>query len=208
MRLTQRYTKRVSVPRPVRVSEQVHTFIRTASLQFPVYNNTLGIVNYANEPTSGVFKLSDLPNYTDFTNLFDQYRITNVAMRFMCAFNEATLSTGPTATIPNLISVLDHDDATPLTLRSGYLQYGSFKERRLDKELKISVKPRLATAVYNGAFTGYAESDNSWVDCDSPAVEYYGVKWGISFPVVAVANTAVGYITVDTQVTLECRTTR
>lgn len=183
---------------------------RTVSFQFPILNNLLGITNCANNPNGGsVFKLSDLPSYTEFTALFDQYRIMGVSIKWLAGFSESGMFTGPTAQLPNLLTVLDHDDGAILTTRDDYLQYKTFKEERLDKVLTMEVVPRVATAVYNGAFTGYAQvNDRPWLDTSSAGIEHYGIKWGISFPVTAATSVSVGYLTVDFTFHLEFRTTR
>lgn len=136
------------------------------------------------------FALSDLPNYTEFTTLFDQYRITAIEMLFVPT---ATESVSTTPINGCFFAVIDYDDATSLSTNTDYLQYDTFQQQLLvmpaSSVKKIKLRPRLATAVYGGgAFTSYANTV-SWLDVASPSVEHYGVKVGLA----ATPVTTIGY---------------
>lgn len=154
----------------------VHMFKRTFST---IYAVTDTLANRAN-----IHMLTNIPNSNEFTSLFDQYKIKAVKAKFIFDQNTSSCpNTLPTTnqTIPNLITVIDRDDGTPLSLITDYEQYESLKIQRLDRPVIRYFKPKLATAVYSGGtFSGYTQSPNVWVDANSPNVEYYGLKYGIN----------------------------
>lgn len=149
-----------------------------------------GIVSSEVGESSGafVFKLDDLPDYTEFTSLFDQYRICAVKVTITSPY------TGNTGLVPRsgaanglgtmpaikMYSVSDYDDAVTLTVAQ-LMQYQNCRITELTTNLKggkasFFIKPRLATAVYSGAFTSYGNT-KMWLDAASPSVEHYGFKW-------------------------------
>lgn len=132
--------------------------------------------------------LSDMPSYTEFTTLFDRYKICGIKIKFT-PFNtsSATVSTtGPLVGGAGAIwhSVIDYDDATLPTASDAGIdairQYPSYKMKQVLNSTGAPMhryfKPRLAAAVYSGAFTSYANMRNVWIDAASPSVQYYGLK--------------------------------
>ena len=86
--------------------------------------------------------LDKLPNYTDFTSLFDSYRITGVEYRFVPHFNVGQVPLGPQNTqVARLVTVVDKDDNSSLTGLTAAMQYASMEESLLDKERKRSFVP-------------------------------------------------------------------
>lgn len=129
--------------------------------------------------TAYSFQLSDLPNYTEFTNLFDEYRIDKVTMVFYPDTQDATPASGTGNTV--VYSVLDYDDANAIAI-SALEQYDTMKTHNGLKPWGRSVVPRFAVAAYAGTFTSYS-SKAGWVDCNSAGVQHYGIK--IAFPLQA-----------------------
>jgi len=42
-----------------------------------------------------------------------------------------------------------------------------------------TLQPRVANALYSGAFTSFGQVKNQWVDMASQTVQHYGLKYGI-----------------------------
>lgn len=125
------------------------------------------------------FFLSQLPNYTEFTNLYDQYKISRIKCKFSYTANSQNVTTSAAITaLPMFLSCIDLNDSTALTTNADFTQYRSFKMRRFDKPVSVYFKPQFATAAYSGAFTSYA-AKTGWLDCASPGVKHYGLKFGI-----------------------------
>jgi len=122
------------------------------------------------------FSLSNLPNYTEFTSLYDQYRILQASVSFLPYANSSS-SGSVTGSFPGIIaSAIDYDDAS-LPGTTDLQQYESYKRNPAFLEFVRTIKPRVAIATYNGStFTGYANQYAPWIDANSPNVPHYGLK--------------------------------
>lgn len=125
------------------------------------------------------FKLSDLPNYTEFTSLFDKYRITGIRAQFLPRVNIMDLKNvnASFTEIPPVLTVVDYDDASGTDDYASLCQYENAKIHNQFRPFSVYFKPMVAIAAYQGAFTGYSSSRKTWIDAASPSVEYYALKW-------------------------------
>ena len=73
------------------------------------------------------FRLSDLANYTSFTDLFDQYRINKVTMKVRLISPPEDAATVNTTFYPDFYVTLDHDDLTVPSGAEYMLQYAKMK---------------------------------------------------------------------------------
>jgi hypothetical protein len=122
------------------------------------------------------FALNNMPNYTDFTNLFDSYSILEAVVTFL-PFATSTASTAVTSSFPGYIGTwLETNDASlPANMSEGQ-QYESFQRNVATVPFARVVRPRSAVAAYSGTFTSYANKYGQWIDTASPAVQFYGLK--------------------------------
>lgn len=131
------------------------------------------------------FKLADLPNYTEYTNLYDEYRIKAVKVMFLPTLNsnvelETSGTSSSLTTIPSLYTWIDNDDNTAPTAITQGQQFQSFKcHGLLDRMRQRSLVPECSTALYSGTFTSYGQVKNQWIDNNSPSVVHFGLKFGI-----------------------------
>jgi len=127
-------------------------------------------------PVPLTITLNSLPNYTDFTSLFDKYKITHAEFKFTPHHNVGQVPLGPQSTsIARLITVIDQDDdATPSGLTQ-LMQYSSLDESLLDKERIRHFKPRPVVQTYRSSTsTGYSAPDSAiWVDAAQTDVPHY-----------------------------------
>jgi len=142
------------------------------------------MVNVATDGGSEVFAayyhtLNGLPNYTEFTGLFDQYRIVEIGVQCIPAQNVETLAAGGSGFNGNLLTHVDYDDNTPPSSEAEMLQRQNLQSWVWSRPFAFRYAPRIASAVYSGAFTSYANV-SPWVDVASPDVRYYGWKLGIT----------------------------
>jgi len=131
---------------------------------------------------SVTFALSSLPDYTEFTALFDCYRIVGVKVCFYPAF----LDTTATTIYPPLYTVIDYDDASSLTT-AAMGEYDSCQVVQTGQFFERSLVPRTAVAAYSGTFTSFGQKALMWLDCGSPSVVHYGLKYGLD--ISGAANT-------------------
>jgi len=131
---------------------------------------------------SYTFTLSALPDSSEFTALFDQYRIMQVRVEFTPLFTD----TSATVAYPPIYSAIDYDDANSVTgLQIN--EYDSVMFTPTGTYFERIFNPRIALAAYSGAFTSFAQPKvGTWVDCASPSVVHYGLK--TVMPVAGAAN--------------------
>lgn len=140
------------------------------------------------QPLSFEFKLSDLYSYSEFTTLFDKYKLTRAVVSIQMINNPNAIAYTNTSTTgtgnvgvnfyPRLWYIADHDDSSTTTI-------AAIKERvgvrscvlQPNKIKKISVKPAVAVQLYKTATTtGYGPRFNQYIDMTDSAVPHYGLK--------------------------------
>jgi len=154
------------IPFPMLRRNKIYTFARTTGLPSIVQNSALGVdTQFAYN-----FTLSNLPDATDFTNLFDQYRIQQVRVSF-------TSNVNPTTFGSVLHTVLDYDDSSLISVAQAQ-EYATHQTTKVGTSLTRVLQPRFALAAFGGSvFTSFANADPStWVDVASSGVQYFGVK--------------------------------
>lgn len=120
--------------------------------------------------------LNSINNATSFAAIFDQYMID--AMECWLIPNQTAAAS---ASINGLLySVIDLDDASALSTVAQFGEYSSCVTTMADQGHYRHFKPHVAIAAYNGAFTGYANRANQWIDAASLTVQHFGVKFGVS----------------------------
>ena len=65
--------------------------------------------------------------------------------------------------------------------------------------MTFRVYPRISTAAYSGAFTSYTNTKAPWIDCNSPTVQHFGMKFGIDATMnnqAASAEVNIGKLTI------------
>lgn len=133
-------------------------------------------------------QLGDVPNYGEFTQLYDQYKIVGCRLRLIPyatgALTGAAAAAAAQQSAVFIHSVIDRDDVAASTASEAGVnairQYTSYRCTNPFKSggrgFKAYFKPRVATAVYRGAFTGYKNEAWGWCDCDYVDVQGYGLK--------------------------------
>lgn len=120
------------------------------------------------------FSLGDLPTYTEFTSLYDQYKINAVKLTFI---PRQTMSNS-TATAFNgdntarFFSAIDYDDGTPPTSVDALREYQTARWSRLLRTHKRFIyKPRIVDT------SNYIISP--WMSTSAPNANYFGLKVAI-----------------------------
>lgn len=141
---------------------------------------TYNVVDDATSVRQGwTFLLSNVSQYTEFTTLFDQYKINCIVLK--ATWHQSAESPGVSVNYPTPIMhyVVDYTDATaPLTVAE-LAQYQNYKQINLSRAGSWSVKiyPRVQKMVYTSAVaTGYAPG-KSWINTTDYGVPHYGFKF-------------------------------
>lgn len=139
---------------------------------------------------SACFSFNDIGNLAEFTALFDQYKLNAVLFQIKMINVPETVD-APNSNVanygnffPTIWYAPDHDDNLVLTVAQ-LKEYERVKHKvlRPNKEINILLKPSTLQQVYNStAVTGYANNfKKPWLDCATPAVPHYGLKFAIDF---------------------------
>lgn len=154
-------------------------------------------------PFSMKFRLDQLINSADLTNIADRYKINSVKVKVHVNNANMSFAGNSAGGQPWIEYIQDHDDAT--------LPTASFMREKMGVRNKyfsgaryavtMGVVPRVADEVYsNGITTAYAVNrPRQWINCAYPGVEHYGLK-GIlhNVPLIGTTN---GNIIIDWDVT-------
>lgn len=171
-----RSTNRWTLAKSVNVRSDIHYFRRFA------FKSTIspspGDVAYG----AMSFQLDQLPAYTEFASLFDQYRIEKIDLVFSTRLDPSSSSAAAQAWFPRLFTLVDNDDTTTPggadeLRQSARCQLAIVKP---DAFVKRSFAPKCLSTVYNTAVSsGYALSDSTWLDMATPSVPHYGLKYAV-----------------------------
>lgn len=131
------------------------------------------------------YKLSDLPDYSEFTALFDTYKICGVALRIIPLFSEASTATASAVGGIGIVlhSTSDYDDVSNYSPNEANINYmrevATYKCHNLLKIRKWSryLKPAVRDAVYDGTtLQPMGQKKNKWIDCSNADILHYGTK--------------------------------
>lgn len=154
---------------------------------FPITNITRKALRFdvyltASQDITLNFSLSQVPNPSDFTNLFDFYRINAIKLHFIPQANMNSTGSLDPLSIPVIHYMVDQDDSIGFANETQALEKEGIKTRRLDKPFTYYLKPRVSTEIYNnGITTAYALNRRAqWIDCNSSGVAHFGLKGWIT----------------------------
>lgn len=132
------------------------------------------------------FNAAQVVNFSDFTTLFDQFKIKAVLMEFRLMTNpDATIqptnqvSTSPPYLFPTLWTVIDRDDDGTITLDQMRQHQGARRSvLRPNAIIKryIPYPSTLGMTYKSGVSTAYTINRSKWVDVTDSATPHYGVK--------------------------------
>jgi hypothetical protein len=130
--------------------------------------------------------LDSFPDFTEFTNLFDNYRIR--MLKFVFVPRALPISTTAVATSFGVIGTAFDPDGGPASPLLALEEYASFKVVPMGTEFERTIVPHTANPVYNGSvFTAFGRMPNTaWIDCVSANVPYYGLKFALSVGTLSV----------------------
>lgn len=138
-----------------------------------------GLAGLYDVPFTMKFSLSQLSAYSEFTALFDSYKINSVKVYFKAFYNSTTVTS---VGLPSIEYVTDHDDANVITPSQMRERVGS-KHKWFNATKNVAllqVRPRCGDLVQSSASLGTnALATNNramWIDCSNPGVEHYAIK--------------------------------
>lgn len=126
------------------------------------------------------FSLNEVPAYTEFTALFDQYKINRIQYRFVLTRNP-DLATVNKGFMTRIMTVIDHDDTGVALSFAELQQYPKASEVWLSESKPVtrwrSIRPATLNHTYNGVVANaYTVKYNQWLDTGFTNVYHYGLK--------------------------------
>lgn len=179
-----------------------HVFERTTLISVPVWTNsgigasvnaTAGagygmafefsltqlLMNIGNGAISGTQAVT-YQGYTEFTALFDEYKILNAKIKMMFTNNNSSVNS-PSTALPEFLAITDQDDSTPPADIYAVMQYQKIQIKQLGQAndpLKRTVYPKPLVQTYRTSVTtGYSTPPAPiWIDVNQADVPHYGCK--------------------------------
>lgn len=180
----------------------IHFFKRTFKQEITVLNS--GFVAITSDGTNyNDFKLNQLPNFSDFVNLYDTYKICGIKQKYVFNRNDAQTGGATPAEMPMLLTVNDfNDDGAPAN-ENEMLEYSTFKQSRLDRPTKRYWRPTQQVVAGGTTSTDYMKS--KWNSTEAPERIHRGLKVAID-TVGSAGNVTIGVLCIYTTYYVACRT--
>lgn len=169
-------------PRMMRKKTQnkIHSFVRWCDK-----DTTYGVTGLnsivetgSNQNLTYQFKLDNVVNPLDFTNLYDSYKINKITLFLEPTSNQTiNYSQG----IQRKVCVVhDYNDANNLTQEDDYLEYSNCRRYSPLRQIKITLYPKLNNAIENvggsvNAFTSM-NANRVWLNINDDEVPHFGLK--------------------------------
>lgn len=166
-----------------------HFFMRKAYTQTALGTSSPAGVN-VDSYSNFTFKLSDVPGYAEFVNMFDQFCITKVKMTFMPRFSGNPVTGSGigvgygTAALASIWTCVDYDGNSPTSL-STFLERSDLEQHRHDKEFSMTFQPRPNNEIYRTSVTtAYSVMPRgyNWIDTKDAVTPHYGIMYYCQAP--------------------------
>lgn len=163
--------------RPVKAMHRVLSFTRygaTAKLE-------VKSISGVGQNGGWTFQLNQIADYGDFAQLFDNYKLNAVVIKFRWDRNAPQSDDITASTVPIMHYAIDYNDAnTPLSLNV-LKQYGSYKAWHMNHATTHTVKlyPKAQSASYRTAVTTAYGPRKGWISMTYVDVPHYAFKYWI-----------------------------
>jgi len=122
------------------------------------------------------FSLDEMPEYTECSALFDQYRVDSVTIELLSEANvNTTTPAGALFTLPHFYSCIDLTDVTPITSENEILAYSSCQLHQ-HGVMKRTLSPCFSTRVFDTALVDGFTTRRGWLESANPSIPHYGIK--------------------------------
>ncbi len=167
-------------------------------------------------PKAFNFNFADVVNNTEFTSLYDQYRIDYVTVSLTWS-PKTTVALAPnnlaTPLFPIMYYCKDYDDNSVPASLTQFKEKGNIRQLRLtpNRIIKINVKPAVQKMLINniglpGAAITFGDIStgpvwNKKIDCNSDTIPHLGLKMIVEY---VNAASALGSVNIETMYHFTC----
>lgn len=177
-----RYGRRYPRRPRLGLGNRVYNFKRTLFLENSIGVTAAGTL-YSNHFG---FTLGMLPAATDFTNLFDQYRINKVVWKAIPKFNTVNaLSGAGNALLAQVHTAIDYDDSAALPTGTALSEITQYQTHRMHRGTAVVRRTIVPKAELTGSGASVFPKAYQWIDCDNTAILHNGIKVVIPKPLPA-----------------------
>lgn len=166
-----------------KTQNKVHSFVRWCDKDTQFGSNSpAGSISEtgSDQHQSYEFRFSNLTNVTDFTNLYDMYRINKIQLMLEPQFT----SNGQFYNNLNILSkkirvVHDYNSNNVLANEDDYLEYSNCKSYSATRQIKITLYPKVNNTVEgNGGAPAYTSlnANKLWLNISNADVPHFGIK--------------------------------
>lgn len=127
------------------------------------------------------FELRYLPDFAEFTALYDQYRVDKLVFKFIPSANTNVSGLLVEQLLP-YVTAIDFDGGSVGLTLAQLISYESAQFTSPYEKKTITVQPRAELLTLDGAAATVSASmapSTSWWDCSNTAVSFFGVRYGI-----------------------------
>jgi len=176
------------IPRMLVNRDKVHTFVRTSN------RTTITASTTIDQSGSYTVSLGDFPSISDFTNLFDEYRIVQLTFEFF--------PIAITTPIQPIYTAIDPDDSSTPGSADTLRQFDTCRIVQGNHYFERTFTPMVSSALYSGTFTSFGNMSpyKVWIDNASTSVQHYGLKYYWPATLLTVAA-----YTVQCKAVIQCR---
>jgi len=206
---TRRHWTRALASKPTRIT----TFTRnTTPIPVDVYGGNITSYGFY------YFSMDQLPNPTEFQNLYDAYKIVKVTSYFGFDRLQVSTMTSLEQSLPTNFNnpifavVKDYNDSTALTSMAQAMEYENVRMCKLGAQatsrvwdLAVTTYPKMSTNV-SGVSTVANMATTGWVDSATLNAKHYGLKTVCQSTGEAADNgDLLGHLRVWHKYTIQCK---
>lgn len=201
--LTYSKAKKISVPRISKLLRYVpYEFVRMDTTPYRLTSSSL---TFSGDGLD--FSLSKLPNFSEFTALFDSYQIVKVMVEFRPTIQKVVTQVDSTnlnnVVVPYMYAFRDLDNSSAPTLDNCAQRQDCIRVP-VTRGFTISVVPQVSREVYRSAVSTAYETPYKlvWLDCTQADIPHYGIRYGMEATQMGTADPEFQY---QIRVTYWCR---
>lgn len=181
-----RYARKSRIGRSMSLTDRVYTYYRST---------TPAGVTGSNAAKYGAigFTLDTVPNYSEFTALYDEYKLLKATVFIWLQFPPSSGAFTTTAYSPVLFIARDRNTSTAPASTTEVTEYAGHKFRKLSdmKILRFSAVPNVM--VNANGYTVKTEF-SPWLNTSDATIYHYGFRYAIDYlPTGAAVNFLVKY---------------
>lgn len=173
--------RRPRMMRRKKTQNKVHTFVRWCDKDslYPASNGPSTITETGvSQNLVYTFKLDNVVNPADFTNLYDKYKINKITLFLEPQDNLTSVGTVPSQ---KKICVVWDDDGNALTQEDDYLEYANCRRYNANstRTIKLTLYPKVSIPMLNkdGGLTAFQTIPaKNWIKIEDDEVPHFGFK--------------------------------